>query len=223
MRVNKMLLAAAAVIPALLAAAPAQAQLFYADPVYPSGPIEPNDPLIGEVLAGANPAEARASLMWNLRAGLNVMALRCQFSNYLRAVDNYNAILAHHSAELAGAYKTLGSYFTRVRGQREGQREFDQWSTRTYNNFQTQQSQGFCQTASNIAKDALSRPKGEFYNLARDRMRELRNSTQPYADRIYLGGSALRPLNPAIFAGPVCTGLTGRALQQCQTGVAPAR
>jgi hypothetical protein len=67
------------------------------------------------------------------------------------------------------------------------------------------------------------RPKGAFFDLARERMRELRNSVQPYSDRIYLGGSALRPLPQSLFAAPVCTGLTGRALQQCQTGVAPAR
>ena len=201
------------------AAAPAQAQLFYTDPVYPSGTVEPGDPLIGEELKGATPAEARAGLIWNLRSGLNVMALRCQYYKYLRAVDVYNGVLAHHSAELASAYKTLGAYFTRT----QGPRAFDQWATRTYNNFSTNQSQGFCQTASTIGKDALMRPKGAFFDLARERMRELRNSVQPYSDRIYLGGSALRPLPQSLFAAPVCTGLTGRALQQCQTGVAPAR
>jgi hypothetical protein len=93
------------------AAAPAQAQLFYTDPVYPSGTVEPGDPLIGEELKGATPAEARAGLIWNLRSGLNVMALRCQYYKYLRAVDTYNGVLAHHSAELASAYKTLGRLF----------------------------------------------------------------------------------------------------------------
>ena len=37
------------------------------------------------------PAEYRAHLLWNLRSGLNVAALQCQFSPYLRTVDNYNA------------------------------------------------------------------------------------------------------------------------------------
>jgi hypothetical protein len=224
MRVKTMLIAAAAAVAGLTAAAPAQAQLFYTDPVFPSGTVEPGDPLIGEELPGATPTEARAALIWNLRSGLNVLALRCQYWKYLRAVDVYNSVLAHHSAELAAAYKTLGGYFTRVKGQREGTRAFDQWSTRTYNNFQTEQSQGFCQTAASIGKDALTRRKGEFFNLARDRMRELRGSVAPYRDRIYLGGSALRPLPPELFVGPVCTGLTGRALQACQTGVpAPTR
>jgi hypothetical protein len=215
----KMFCLGLAAVAGLGAAAPAQAQLFYTDPVYPSGIVEPGDPLVGEALPDATPAEARAALIWNLRSGLNVMALRCQYYKYLRAVDTYNGVLAHHSAELASAYKTLGNYFTRTKNPRG----LDQWSTRTYNNFSTNQSQGFCQTASNLAKAALMRPKGTFFDFARERMRELRGSVQPYADRIYLGGSALRPLPPAIFAGPVCTGLTGRALQQCQTGVVPAR
>ena len=219
MRVKTMLIAAAAAAAGLTAAAPAQAQLFYTDPVYPNGTIEPGDPLIGEALPGATPAEARAALVWNLRSGLNVMALRCQYFKYLRAVDTYNGVLAHHSAELASAYKILGGYFTRTKNPRG----FDQWATRTYNNFSTNQSQGFCQTSSNIAKAALMRPKGTFFDFARERMRELRGSVQPYTDRIYLGGSALRPLPPGLFAAPVCTGLTGRALQQCQTGVVPPR
>lgn len=196
----------------------AWAQLFYTDPPLAGGPIEPGEQLVGEPLSGATAAEARAGLIWNLRSGLNVAALRCQFSKYLRAVDNYNAVLAHHSGELAQAYQTLGNYFRRVApNAREGQRRFDAWSTLTYNNYSTIAGQiSFCQTASNIGKEALARRKGEFYALARDRMRELRNSLSGGADRIYAGGTALRPLPASAFAAPVCTGLTGRQLQQCQ-------
>ncbi|HEY0116511.1 MAG TPA: hypothetical protein VGB54_12410 [Allosphingosinicella sp.] len=195
----------------------ASAQLFYNDLVIERTPIEPGDPQVGEPLPGATPAEARAGLIWNLRAGLNVAALRCQFTRYLRSVDNYNAVLAHHSGELAQAYRTLGGYFTRVHGQREGQRRFDAWSTLTYNNFSTIQGQlGFCQTTSDIGKEALTRRKGEFYELARARMRELRGSLRPVTDRLSTGSYALRPLPASAFAAPVCTGLTGRALQQCQ-------
>ena len=57
--------------------------------------------MVGLPLPGATPAEYRAHLLWNLRSGLNVAALQCQFSPYLRAVDNYNALLAHHARELA--------------------------------------------------------------------------------------------------------------------------
>ncbi len=195
----------------------AQAQLFYTDPVFEGAPIEPGDPLVGEPLPGANAAEARAGLIWNLRAGLNVAALRCQFSKYLRTVDNYNAVLAHHSTELNQAYTALGGYFTRVHGAREGQRKFDEWSTLTYNNFSTISGQiGFCQTASNIGKEVLAARKGEFLTLARNRMREMRNSLRPVGDRLYGAGLALRPLPDAAFAAPVCTGLTGRPLQLCQ-------
>jgi hypothetical protein len=76
----------------------------------------PSDPLVGLPIPGATPAEHRANLLWNMRAGLNVAALQCQFSPYLRAVDNYNGILAHHSEELASAYTTLNAYFKRVQG-----------------------------------------------------------------------------------------------------------
>ena len=100
---------------------PAQAQLFLYDPDFRSGPIEPSDPLVGLALPGATPAEYRAHLVWNLRSGLNVAALQCQFSPYLRTVDNYNGILAHHARELAAAYSTLEGYFRRVGG-RNGSR-----------------------------------------------------------------------------------------------------
>ena len=162
----------------------AQAQLFLAAPDFRPGPIDGSDPLVGIPVPGATPAEYRSALLWNLRAGLNVAALQCQFSPYLRAVPNYNGILAHHSVELAGAYTTLGNYFKRVHGAAKGQKLFDDFSTATYNNFSTLQAQfGFCQTASNIAKTALATPKGELYQLATRRMRELRNSLVPAGDR----------------------------------------
>lgn len=220
----KRLLAAAVVVGGLGLAGPAQAQLFYAQPTYERGPIEPGDSLIGIPLPGANAAEQRAHLIWNLRAGLNVAAIQCQFSKYLRAVDVYNAVLAHHSAELAGAYTTLGAYFRRIHGQRPGQTQLDRWNTDTYQNYSAQNAIGFCQTASNIAKDVLARPKGEFLAAARERMRELRNSTTVrFVDRIYPPITTLRPLPATLFAAPTCAGLTGRALQQCQAGQTPAR
>jgi len=164
---------------ALAATAPAQAQLFLYEPDFQSGPIEASDPMVGVPLPGATANEYRAHLVWNLRSGLNVAALQCQFSPYLRTVDNYNDILAHHSRELANAYQALEGYFRRVHG-RTGPRQFDDYSTQTYNNFSTFQAQfGFCQTAARIAKEALTRRKGEFHSLASTRMRELRNSLRP--------------------------------------------
>lgn len=213
----------AAIMLAFLTPAVAQAQLFYSEPNYPRGPVEPGDPLIGEALPNATPAEQRAALIWYMRSGLNVGALRCQFSRYLRSVDVYNAILAHHSGELLAAYTGLGNYFRRVHGQREGQRLFDQWATRTYNNFSTENGRGFCQVSADIGKDALRRPKGSFYELARERIRELRGSMQPFRDRIYPAVSRLRPLPGALWAPLPCEGLTGGALRDCQRAQQPRR
>ena len=161
----------------------ATAQLFLTQPDLKAGPIDPSDPLVGIPIPGATPAEYRASLLWNFRAGLNVAALQCQFSPFLRTVQNYNGILVHHSEELATAYSTLNNYFKRINGPAKGNTAFDAYSTMTYNGFSTLQAQlGFCQTASNIAKAALAAPKGHLVDVAMQRMRELRNSLVPAVD-----------------------------------------
>ena len=183
----------------------AQAQLFISQPDFKRAPIEGSDPLVGIPIPGATSAEFRSHLLWNLRAGLNVAALQCQFSPYLRAVDNYNGILAHHNVELASAYTTLNNYFKRVHG-KEGQKRFDDYTTSTYNNFSTLKAQyGFCQTATDIAKEALTRPKGELHLVAGQRMRELRNSLIPVSN-IYWSYNpqairmpALPPLDPRCY------------------------
>lgn len=163
--------------------APAAAQMFLTAPDFKAGPIEGSDPLVGIPIPGATPTEYRAHLLWNLRAGLNVSALMCQFSPFLRAVPNYNGLLAHHSGELASAYTALGGYFKRVHGAVKGQKLFDDYSTTTYNNFSTLQAQaGFCQVSTNIIKQALAAPKGQLHLVARNRMRELRNSLIPAHD-----------------------------------------
>jgi hypothetical protein len=173
---------AAAVVAAPLAAAPAAAQLYISQPDLRAASIDPSDPLVGLPLPGATAAEYRANLLWNLRAGLNVAALQCQFSDYLRAVPNYNGLLAHHSAELAAAYTTLNNYYKRTLGAK-GQKAFDDYSTITYNNWSTLQAQMiFCQTATNITKTALATPKGQLISVAQDRMRELRNALVPAYD-----------------------------------------
>lgn len=212
-------MAAAAIAIALPAAA--QAQLFFTDPNFERGTVEPGDPVIGIALPGANQAELRAGLLWNLRAGLNVSALQCQFSRYLRSVDNYNAILDHHSEELAAAYSTLEGYFRRnAANQRAGQREFDLWNTTTYQNFSSLYGQiGFCQVAADVAKHALAQPKGRLYDVARNRIREMRSALRPSGDRLFSevpALSALQPLPYTLFSGPSCAGLRGRELRRCQ-------
>ncbi len=166
----------------LLAVAPAAGQVLLYDPQFPSGPIDPGDPLVGVPLPGANAAEQRAHLMWNVRSGLNVAALQCQFSPFLRTVDNYNGVIDHHGAELRQAYATLEGYFRRVHG-RTGPRQFDDYSTQTYNNFSTLHAQlGFCQTAARIGRELLQARRGDFYTVASARMRELRSSLTPAYD-----------------------------------------
>ncbi len=197
------------------AATPASAQLFLYDPVFQSGPIEPNDPLVGLPLPGATSAEYRAHLLWNLRSGLNVAALQCQFSPYLRTVDNYNGILAHHSRELAAAYAALEGYFRRVHG-RTGPRRFDEYSTQTYNNFSTFQAQlGFCQTAARISKEALARRKGELHQVASARMRELRSSLTPAHESFSFTRMPIR-LSPISLNPPDCRSLPRRERRECE-------
>ncbi|HEY0627583.1 MAG TPA: hypothetical protein VGD10_12765 [Allosphingosinicella sp.] len=196
----------------------ASAQLFLNDPNFQRGPIDPSDPLVGLPIPGATPAEYRAHLLWNMRAGLNVAALQCQFSPYLRTVDNYNGILAHHSKELADAYTTMNNYFKRVNGAKAGQKAFDDYTTITYNNFSTLQAQyGFCQTAAAIAKEALSQPKGELFTLAQQRMRELRNSLTPAYDSIgtYNPQTIRQPVFPSL--DPKCWDKKNRLKKQCAT------
>jgi hypothetical protein len=211
-------LAALAAAASLAPLAPASAQLFLHEPDLRRAPIDPADPLVGIALPGATAAESRASLIWNLRSGLNVAALQCQFSPYLRAVPNYNAFLAHHSGELATAYTVLNGYFRRVHGAVNGPRRFDDYSTQTYNNFSTLQAQmGFCQTATNIAKEALSRPKGALAEIATTRMRELRNSLVPVVDvRHSIGNPAAMPATPRPNLVDPCAGLRGKQLRRCQ-------
>lgn len=202
----------------------AKAQLFLNEPNFQNAPIEGSDPMVGLPIPGATSAEYRAHLLWNLRSGLNVAALQCQFSPYLRTVSNYNGFLAHHSAELAAAYTALTGYFRRVHGAQQGTRLFDDYSTITYNNFSAGFAQmGFCQTAAMITKEALRRPKGELYPLARDRMRMLRASLTPVTNSYasYAPHGLLRPTAQA-FVVPDCRLIRERrARRECERANRP--
>lgn len=214
--VRNLVMIGAAAAAMLTQAAPAQ--LFLTDPNFQRAPIDPSDPLVGLPIPGASPAEYRAHLLWNLRAGLNVAALQCQFSPYLRTVDNYNGILAHHSEELADAYTTLNAYFKKRDGARAGQKAFDDYTTITYNNFSTLQAQyGFCQTAAAIAKEALAQPKGQLLTLATQRMRELRNSLVPAYDQVgtYNPQAIRQPVFPSL--DPKCWDRKDRLRSRCET------
>jgi hypothetical protein len=166
------------------AASTANAQLYIYPPDFSGSPVTGTEPGITLPLPGANSDELRSSLVWNLRAGLNVAALQCQFSPMLATVRNYNQLLRHQATELEQARKSLEGYFKRTNG-KTGLRAFDQYTTRTYNGFSTLHAQlGFCNTAALIGRAALGTPKGELYQLAVMRLREFRNSLIPVGDRI---------------------------------------
>lgn len=203
----------------LTAPAAAPAQLFVTDPVYPTGPIDGSDPLVGLALPGATPAEYRAHLLWNLRSGLNVAALQCQFSPFLRTVDSYNTFINQHARELQAAYDALQAYFRRA-GARAPGGSFDRYSTQTYNNFSTLQAQfGFCQTAARIGKETLRVRRGELGQFAATRMRELRSSLVPTSDYYLFDRQPviLTPLNFAPPPRPDCSQLRGRDRRNCES------
>jgi len=182
------------------AAAPAPAALFWMPPDFSGAPVSGGEPGIGLAMPGATEKELQAHLIWNMRAGLNVAALQCQFSPSLLSVRNYNDLLRQHSAELTAAYTAISGYFKRTGG-KKWQTELDQYTTRTYNGFSTLHAQlGFCETAGSIGREALDRPKGSLYLTAKARMREFRNSLVPSGDRLFgrvtlLAARPLPPLN----------------------------
>jgi hypothetical protein len=157
--------------------ASASASFFWKAPDLRGAPATGAEPgVITGPLAGATPAELRAALLWNLRSGLNVAALQCQFDETLLTRDQYNAMLDNHRTELAGAYQVLSNYFTRT-DKKRGQANLDRYGTRTYSGFSTVQGQlTFCQTSSAIGRAAIFAPKGQLHRVAEERMRELRNS-----------------------------------------------
>jgi hypothetical protein len=187
------------------AAVPASAALFWSPPDFSGSPVSGAEPGLGIALPGATEKELQAHLLWNMRAGLNVAALQCQFSPVLLSVRNYNDLLRQHGAELTAAYTTIGGYFKRMAGKAKGngwQTALDQYTTKTYNGFSTLHAQlGFCETAGAIGREALDQPKGSLYLTARARMREFRNSLIPQSDRLFGGQLAtiatppLPPLN----------------------------
>lgn len=170
---------------ALMATAPATAQFFMKAKDLRGPRITGDEPGIGQPMPGATAAELRAGVVWNMRAALNVAALQCQFEPMLLTVPNYNAVLADHREELAASFDTLGKYFKRVnKTPKEGQGALDQFGTRTYAGFATVAAQyHFCRVASDIGRQAIFAPRGQFGEVALERMRELRNSLSPWGEQ----------------------------------------
>jgi hypothetical protein len=177
-------------------AGPASAYLFWVQPNFAGEPVIGDEPGLGLPMPKATPAELRAHMLWNLRAGLNVAALQCQFSPILQTVPNYNNLLKKDADELNAAYKALGAYFKRVKG-KSWQKEFDNYTTKTYNGFSTMHAQlGFCETAAAIGRDTRRLGKGKLTQLAIERMREFRNSLIPTGDMIHARRIIYVPLQP---------------------------
>lgn len=204
-RIHRLAALAIAAIAGSYGAEASSAYLFWMPPSFAGEPVRGDEPGIGLPLPGATEKEVQANLMWNMRAGLNVAALQCQFAPPLMTVRNYNDLLKHHARELNDAYNTISGYFKRTGG-KGWQSTLDQYTTRTYNGFSTLHAQmGFCETAAAIGRDALARRKGELYLTARTRMREFRNSLVPAQDRLFafipvLGPRKLPPLAPECWS-----------------------
>ncbi len=117
-------------------------------PAVPAGPTTPGIMVPRAVnLTRPTPAESRAHAIWTLRAGLNVAALACQYSPFLRTVDNYNQMLRKHGDELSSAQSVMLSHFNRTL-KRGGSAAFDRYNTRSYNSFSTLDAQyNFCWAA----------------------------------------------------------------------------
>ncbi|WP_293876270.1 MULTISPECIES: hypothetical protein [unclassified Sphingomonas] len=166
-------------------ATPASAQFFLRSHDFRGEAVKGHEDGLGQPLPGASEAELRAAMAWSMRAALNVAALQCQFEPTLLTVNNYNAVLKDHEAELKGSFDTLTKYFKRTgKTPKEGQSALDQFGTRTYSGYATVAAQfGFCQTASEIGRDATFVPRGSFGDLAMARIRELRNSLTPYGEQ----------------------------------------
>jgi hypothetical protein len=204
-----------AALTAVSAGQPAGAYLYWSMPQFAGAPVRGDEPGISLPLPGATPAEVRASLLWNMRSGLNVAALQCQFSPPLMTVPNYNSIITQHAKELTDAYKGLGGYFKKLNA-KGWQKDLDQFTTRTYNGFSTMHAQlGFCETAASIGREALARRKGELYKTAELRMREFRNSLVPMPDLALAAHPlrAVRILPP--LDDPKCWSRKGELKKKC--------
>ena len=191
-----MRLAAACVATAI----PAEAEGFYIPPVVAMRPM--------------TPAEEAANRAWNLRAALNVAALQCQFSPFLRSVANYNDMLRHHAAELEKAYKVIAAHFARYDG-KAAKAALDQYTTRTYSSYSTLDAQlSFCDTASIAGNAALAAPKGGFGAVADRELPLIRASLSPRADFRFRPSTELAPV-PLPVIDPTCVNKKGKVAKRC--------
>ncbi|MGE4323265.1 MAG: hypothetical protein AB7E60_09580 [Sphingobium sp.] len=170
-----------------IAATPASAQFFWSPPDYDAPPLTDATAATALGMPGANAAEIQAGLVWNLRAALNVAALQCQFEPTLLAISNYNAMIAHHDAELDAAQAGVLGYFHRtVAKGRPGQAAADQYGTRIYSGYSAVQAQkGFCQAAALVGRNAIFADRGALHDIARQGLPSIKKALVPVGDRYY--------------------------------------
>lgn len=199
-----------------LVAQPAAAQIFWQAPDFRGTPVMPGEAALGVPLPGATPDETRASIAWQMRAGLNLMALQCQFDRTLLTENTYNATLTNHKVELEESFNKITAYFKRMnKAPKAAQSALDKYGTKTYLGFSTVRGQlGFCQTGSNIAKAAIFAPRGSFTILAIERLRELRSSLLPAGEQQFR--FAIPRVNvPLPFFEDKCWDKRGRYSKKC--------
>ncbi|BAV64637.1 hypothetical protein [Sphingobium cloacae] len=181
------LLPALALAAASLSAQPAAAQFYWSPPDMSAPPLTDDQAATALGLPGATAAEIRAGMVWNLRAALNVAALQCQFEPTLLAISNYNAMIAHHDAELDAAMATVLGYFQRTVGKgKAGQSAADQYGTRIYSGYSTVQAQrGFCQAAAEIGRQAIFADRGKLHEVARTGLASIKKSLVVAGEQYY--------------------------------------
>ncbi len=134
----------------------------------------------GPALAGLTAAESAAYDLWSLRAGLNVAAIQCQFSGFLRTVPSYNGLLNQHSREFTAANTALDRYFVRTKGARASKLEHDRFNTRLWQSFSSIDSQlPFCETAAVVGREVLATPVGKLGPAAGPLLARLRTAFGP--------------------------------------------
>lgn len=136
---------AAAIVVALIVAAPAAAQ--------------DREPLQAELSSD--------EVAWHVRAGLNVAALACRDADAATMVAQYNAMLATDSVPLAAARAGVESGY-RMRFGAAWQARDDDDMTRLYNHFAAPAAHdALCATARELLRDSETVAPAEFHAFAR--------------------------------------------------------
>ena len=152
-------------------------------------------------LPGTTAAEKSANDVWNLRAALNVAALQCQFSPFLRTVPRYNALIKQHAREFTRAQTALQGYFKRTGG-KTAATGFDRYNTRLYQSYSTMDAQlGFCRASSDAGYDALAQRFGRLAEVAGSEVAAIRFALTPVGEHFLPFQYATLP---DLSAGLVC-------------------